>query len=397
MATVQAFREWFWNERVWLPGNVTWEDFENPPPGEYYPLERHILLPSFFLGVLLLGVRFVYERCLVVPFAKYMGLTFKKQYSVEVNPTLEATYSSVKYPEQQQAQQQCCFVYQQELSKKTSLTVRQIQRWFRHRRSQEMPGRMKKFRECSWHFLFYSVSFFAGLYVLWDKPYFWDSKYCWISSGRQHVPNDVYWYYTIELGFYWNLVFTLVTDHKRKDFKELVVHHIVTILLIYFSFAANQIRIGTLVLLVHDAVDFWMAGAKMANYVKKATLTDVLFGVFLVVWLITRTYIYPFRIVRSATFTSLEYNAIWPAYWFLNILLWILQVLHIIWTYLIFRIVATKFTGDKKLKDLSSDTEDSTGGEEEDDTKKERKIEANGSPGWSRSPKAADTRKKRRA
>ncbi|XP_033762734.1 ceramide synthase 2-like isoform X2 [Pecten maximus] len=387
MATVQALREWFWNERVWLPGNATWDDFENPPPGQYYPLERHILFPSFFLGIFLLGIRFVYERCLVVPFAKYMGLTFKKTYRVERNPTLEAVYVTDKYPEQELVQ---------ELSKKTSLPERQIQRWFRHRRSQDIPGRMKKFRECSWHFLFYLSSFVIGMYVLWDKPYFWDSKHCWISSGRQHVPNDVYWYYTIELGFYWNLVFTLVTDHKRKDFRELVVHHFVTMMLIYFSFAANQVRIGTLVLLVHDAVDFWLAGAKMANYVKKPTLTDILFGVFFVVWIITRMYIYPFRVVWSATFISLEHIEIWPAYWILNILLWVLQVLHIIWTYMICRIMATKFTGDKKLKDLSSDTEVSTGGEE-DDIIKGKKGVANGSPAMSRNPKAADSRKKRRA
>ncbi|XP_069111914.1 ceramide synthase 2-like [Argopecten irradians] len=385
MATVQAFREWFWNERVWLPGNITWDEFENPPPGEYYPLEKHLLLPSFLLGVFLLGVRYVYDRLLVVPFAKYMGLTFKKTYYVEKNPTLEAVYMSDKFPEQSQVQ---------ELSKKTSLTERQIQRWFRHRRSQEMPGRMKKFRECSWHFLFYLSSFFVGLYVLWDKPYFWDAKYCWISNVRQHVPNDIYWYYTIEMAFYWNLVFTLVTDHKRKDFKELVVHHVVTMNLIYFSFAANQVRIGVLVLLVHDAVDFWLDGAKMANYVKKSSLTDTLFGIFFVVWIITRLYLYPFRVVWSATFTSLEHVPIWPAYWFLNILLWVLQVLHLIWSYLIFRILATKFTGDKKLKDLSSDTEVSTGGEEEE---KERKYVTNGSPAFSRNPKSVDSRKKRRA
>jgi len=32
----------------------------------------------------------------------------------------------------------------------------------------------------------------------------------------QHVSEDMYWHYVIELGFYWSLVFTLFTDHKRK-------------------------------------------------------------------------------------------------------------------------------------------------------------------------------------
>lgn len=355
METVQAFRNWFWNDSFWLPPNVTWETFENPPPGVYYPLERHLLFPSLALGVLLLGVRLVYERCIVIPFAKYMGLKPKKHYAIEKNPTLEAVFVSDQFPKQDQIK---------DLSKKTSLTERQIQRWFRHRGSQDMPGRMKKFTECGWHFLFYTVSFFGGMYVLWDKNYFWDSQHFWLNMGRQHVPNDVYWYYTIELGFYWNLIFTVVTDHRRKDFTETLVHHAVTILLLYFSFACNQIRCGTLVLLVHDAVDFWMAAAKMAIYLKKTKTADSLFAIFLVVWFYTRLYIYPFRIVWAASVQCLQYSPFFPVYWPLNILLWILQILHIIWTFMILRMVVAKLTG-KDLKDVRSDTEQSS--EEDED------------------------------
>ena len=32
----------------------------------------------------------------------------------------------------------------------------------------------------------------------------------------QHIANDVYWYYLVELSFYWCLVFSMLTDHKRK-------------------------------------------------------------------------------------------------------------------------------------------------------------------------------------
>ncbi|XP_060086199.1 ceramide synthase 5-like [Ylistrum balloti] len=370
METIQTFRDWFWSEKFWLPGNLTWDTFENPPPGEYYPLERHLLLPSLAIGIFLIGIRQVYERCLVVPFAKYMGLKYKKHYAVEVNPALETLYVAVKFPKQDQIE---------EVAKKTSLTERQIQRWFRHRRSQDMPGRMKKFRECSWHFLFYTMSFFGGLYVLWDKPYLWDSKHFWLNCGLQHVPNEIYWYYTIELGFYWNLVFTILSDHKRKDFVEMVVHHVVTINLVYFSFACNQIRVGTLVLLVHDAVDFWMAAAKMAIYLKKPKVADSLFVIFLIVWFFTRLYIYPFRILWSATFQSPQYVESakeYPVYWILNGLLWVLQVLHIIWTYMILRMVVDKLVG-KELKDVRSDTESSTGGE--DDVIKETEPITNGS------------------
>jgi hypothetical protein len=62
----------------------------------------------------------------------------------------------------------------------------------------------------------------------------------------------------IELAFYWSLVFSQFIDVKRKDFWQMFIHHIATISLLSFSYIVNFVRVGTLVLVVHDCGDYWL-------------------------------------------------------------------------------------------------------------------------------------------
>lgn len=43
---------------------------------------------------------------------------------------------------------------------------------------------------------------------------------------------------------------------SKQDFVEMIIHHIATIALMAMSWSANMVRVGTLVLCVHDAVDY---------------------------------------------------------------------------------------------------------------------------------------------
>lgn len=62
----------------------------------------------------------------------------------------------------------------------------------------------------------------------------------------------------IELAFYWSLVFSQFIDVKRKDFWQMFLHHIATISLLSFSYIVNFVRVGALVLVIHDCADYWL-------------------------------------------------------------------------------------------------------------------------------------------
>uniref|UniRef100_A0A1A8AK04 Ceramide synthase 4 n=1 Tax=Nothobranchius furzeri TaxID=105023 RepID=A0A1A8AK04_NOTFU len=246
-------------------------------------------------------------------------------------------------------------------------TQRQIETWFRRRRNQDRPSRTKKFAEAAWRFFFYLAAFMAGLACLVDRPWFWDHRECWRRYPVQPMERAHFWYYMLELGFYGSLLLRISVDIKRKDFKEQVIHHLATIYLLSFSYCANYIRIGTLVMLLHDSSDILLESAKMFNYgTGWRKMCDSLFVVFAVVFLVTRLVIFPSKIIRNTLLLSMEAFEPFPGYYFFNILLMVLQVLHIFWACLILRMVC-KFLKGKLEKDERSDEE--SGVEEEEEEK----------------------------
>lgn len=60
-----------------------------------------------------------------------------------------------------------------------------------------------------------------------------------------------------------------------QDFKEQIIHHVATIVLITFSWLVNYIRAGTLIMLVHDASDYLMEVCKQRHALGVEHTVDV--------------------------------------------------------------------------------------------------------------------------
>uniref|UniRef100_A0A452E5N9 sphingosine N-acyltransferase n=1 Tax=Capra hircus TaxID=9925 RepID=A0A452E5N9_CAPHI len=276
---------WLWSERFWLPQNVSWADFEGQGDGYGYPRARDIL-SVFPLAAGVFSVRLLFERFIAKPCALHVGIQDSGPYQAQPNAILEKVFMSItKYPDEKRLEG---------LSKQLDWDVRKIQCWFRHRRNQDKPPTLTKFCESMWRFTFYLCIFCYGIRFLWSSPWFWDTRQCWHSYPYQPLTSGLYYYYIMELAFYWSLMFSQFTDIKRKDFLIMFVHHLATIGLITFSYINNMVRVGTLVLCLHDVSDFLLEAAKLANYAKYQRLCDTLFVIFSAVFVVTRLGIYPF-------------------------------------------------------------------------------------------------------
>ncbi|XP_044071409.1 ceramide synthase 5 isoform X3 [Siniperca chuatsi] len=217
-----------------------------------------------------------------------------------------------------------------------------------------------------WRFIFYLCIFIYGFRFLWQSPWMWDTRHCWYGYPYQVMTPGLYHYYVTELAFYWALMFSQFIDIKRKDFLIMFIHHLATVSLISFSYVNNMARVGSLVMCVHDASDFLLEAAKLANYAKYQRLCDFLFIVFSVAFFITRLVIYPIWVLNSTMFESWAIVGPYPSWWLFNFLLLVLQVLHIIWFYLIGCIAVKAMLRGKVCNDVRSDIESSS--DEEPDT-----------------------------
>ncbi|CAI5686826.1 unnamed protein product [Oreochromis niloticus] len=346
-----ALSAWFWNERFWLPHNVTWADLENPAPGVEYPKAGH-LFTALLLALGIFVVRILFERFIASPCARSLHIHQGVGRRAQPNAVLEKVFTSItKNPDSR---------HLDGLSKQLDWEVRKVQRWFRHRRNQDKPSTHTKFCESMWRFTFYLCIFTYGFQFLWQSPWMWDTRHCWYGYPYQAMTSGLYHYYVTELAFYWSLMFSQFTDIKRKDFLIMFIHHLATVSLISFSYVNNMARVGSLVLCVHDASDFLLEAAKMANYAKYQRLCDFLFIVFSVAFFITRLVIYPIWVLNSTMFESWAIVGPYPSWWLFNVLLLVLQVLHIIWSYLIARIAIKAILRGKVCNDVRSDIESSS-------------------------------------
>merc|ERR1712142_258906 len=116
MHVFASLSERFWSPAIWLPPNITWDNFHSDPE---YAQFSHLAYP-FPLAFILILVRVLVEGAVFTPIGKALNISDTVYRLPETNTVLEAAYVGKQKN-------------YKILSKAAGLTERQVERWVRQR------------------------------------------------------------------------------------------------------------------------------------------------------------------------------------------------------------------------------------------------------------------------
>ncbi|KAK4244211.1 TLC domain-containing protein [Corynascus novoguineensis] len=149
-----------------------------------------------------------------------------------------------------------------------------------------------RFSEQAWMSIYYAVFWPLGLYIYCQSPAYLNLHELWTGWPDRELTGLMKGYMLAQLGFWLQQMIVINIEERRKDHWQMFTHHIVTSVLIYTSYRYGHTRVGNLILVLMDVSDLALGIAKCLKYLGYHTICDVMFGVFMLSWLIARHFLY---------------------------------------------------------------------------------------------------------
>lgn len=228
-----------------------------------------------------------------------------------------------------------------------------------------------RFAEQSWSVVYYSLSFALGLYLYYHSAYYNNIENIFRGWPHDRMTGLFKKYYLISTAFWLQQVVVLHIEKRRKDHYQMLSHHFVTCALVIGSYYYYFSRIGNLILIIMDSVDIFLSAAKILKYSHFTTACDAMFALFTIAWIILRHGVYNYLFYISWSHSkdlmapskcgidSLQLKRCWTPTilnGFLS-LLGGLQILSLVWLYMILKVVVNLLRGDN-AEDTRSDDND---------------------------------------
>ncbi|KAF8897629.1 TLC domain-containing protein [Infundibulicybe gibba] len=233
-------------------------------------------------------------------------------------------------------------------------------------------AKLERFGEQGYALVYFAIFGAWGSRIMTQLPTWWyRTDRFWIDYPHWQMMPELKRYYLMQLAYWCQqlLVLVLGLEKPRKDYWELVAHHIVTLWLVGWSYFMNFTLIGNAVFMSMDIPDTFLAFSKLLNYIQWERAKVVSFVVFIGVWTYFRHYLNLVILwsVRAEFSLAPDFAKQWNSKlgvymprWMQDqifLALGLLQLLNVFWYYLIVRI-AVRAVVTSKTEDERSDDED---------------------------------------
>ncbi|URE49057.1 Phosphoesterase family [Musa troglodytarum] len=206
-------------------------------------------------------------------------------------------------------------------------------------------SKIAKCSESMWKLTYYAAVQIWVLSIIKQETWSLDTKEYFKGWPNQELKSSLILFYMCQCGFYVYSIGALVAwETRRKDFSIMMSHHIVTSVLIGFSYITRFFRIGTMILALHDTSDVFLESAKLFKYSEKEMAASLCFGLFAISWFLLRLVYFPFWIIKASSYECVEAlswmeNFPTTLYYVFNTMLLTLLVFHTYWWKLIFAMI----------------------------------------------------------
>jgi len=148
-------------------------------------------------------------------------------------------------------------------------------------------------------------------------------------------------YFMIQLGVHLFSVFEMIVIKRKTErkFYEYLLHHFVAATLILFSMMCNEIAAGTMILIIHDLSDIFIAlgRAFIETKYESKKKTAAIFIIMTTIWVYMRILVFPFCLLANVyahkPTPQDEWYMISFEYSYLLLMAFVLYGMHIFWTY----------------------------------------------------------------
>ncbi len=142
----------------------------------------------------------------------------------------------------------------------------------------------------SFLFLILKNSNYLHVYIMGDQqePQYFTQYPC------QKLPNYLDDFYIMKLTYHtYELAYAVMFHRGRRDFPEYVFHHLLTLILIMFSYCINFLPIGAVIMLLHDISDLCACIFKICVDTTGATVELSSFALMASTWGYFRILFFP--------------------------------------------------------------------------------------------------------